>query len=96
MEMHVYCCADGALLLVPACCQPSIEAQHLFGPFRLVGRIELDESAAPDDTFEGIEQHTYALVEDIAGIQDLLAKPTFRRIASLANTTSSSPSVFSQ
>jgi hypothetical protein len=47
MDVNIYCCADGALLLVPNCCQPSIEAVHLYGPLRMIGRLELDE----DDLF---------------------------------------------
>ena len=69
MDMLIYTCADGALLLVPNCCQPSIEAQHLFGPLELVGDVELDETLF-DQQFDA---QLFAHVNDATGIQRLLA-----------------------
>jgi hypothetical protein len=77
MEMNIYCCADGALLLVPDCCQPSLEARHLYGPLRFIGSVELDDNDVFGDRFVAIEQHAFAYVPDPHGIDELLAAPTF-------------------
>ena len=43
MDLNVYCCADGCLLLVPDCFAPSIRARHRYGPLRLMGAVSLDD-----------------------------------------------------
>src|SRR5688572_22746188 len=80
MDVSVYCCADGALLLVPACCLPSMEARQLFGPLRLVGHVQLDESTAFRDRFGALEQYAFALIDDATGIEEVLAVPTFQNV----------------
>ena len=77
MDLNVYCCIDGRLLLVPDCCAPSIHAQHRYGPLSLVGTVALDDTPRWDNALARIDQHTYALVDDAGSIDEVLGNATF-------------------
>jgi hypothetical protein len=78
MDLNVYRCADGCLLLVPDCFAPSIRARHRYGPLRLVGTVSLDETPRWRDTFDGIDERSFAVIEDAGAIGDVLSSATFR------------------
>ena len=63
MEVLVYICRSTHLLLVPSCMLPSMEAQHMLGPFSPRGRLEFDEGAAGwQGVISRIDQHSYAVL----------------------------------
>jgi hypothetical protein len=78
MDLNVYCCADGCLLLVPDCFAPSIRARHRYGPLRLMGAVSLDDIPRWHHAFDGIDEQSFAVVEDADAIRELLASATFQ------------------
>jgi hypothetical protein len=81
VEFNIYCCADGALLLVPTCCQPSLAAEQLFGPLRWVGNVDLDDGSLGRNALDGIDHDTFARLDDASSIRDLLAIPSFHYLS---------------
>jgi hypothetical protein len=60
-------------------------AEHQFGPLRLVGNVDLDEGSLERNALEGIDQDTFARLDDVSSIQDLLARPSFHHVLPTRN-----------
>lgn len=92
MDLNVYCCMDGRLLLVPDCFAPSLRAQHRYGFLRLIGAVALDDSPHWRSVFDEIDERSYALVDDARAAEDLLASTAFRRAPDVVGTVSAAAS----
>jgi hypothetical protein len=86
MDLNVYYCTDGRLLLVPDCFAPSLRAQHRYGFLRPIGAVAVDDSPRWKSVFDEIDERSYALVEDARMIDDLLASTGFRRTTDVVGT----------
>lgn len=77
MNLDVYYCRDGSLLLVPDCFMPSLRAQHRYGHLRAAGSFAVEPGPRWTDLFDEIDRRSFARIVDARMAQDLLSSGAF-------------------